>query len=99
MAAAQGRLSDGAGGMDDPKESDLHTGEGEAAPPVFRTAVDALRSARLRLQVEVEPTRAPQRLAPYAYALEAAVVDGEQDLADGRLVLLHDPAGHDAWQG
>ncbi|MEV6784924.1 DUF3000 family protein, partial [Streptomyces sp. NPDC051098] len=24
---------------------------------------------------------------------------GEDDLADGRLVLLHDPAGHDAWQG
>ncbi|MDQ0695063.1 hypothetical protein QF048_001505 [Streptomyces sp. W4I9-2] len=44
-------------------------------------------------------TRPPQRLAPHAYALEAAVVDGEDDLADGRLVLLHDPAGHDAWQG
>ncbi|WP_181798523.1 DUF3000 domain-containing protein, partial [Streptomyces sp. WELS2] len=31
--------------------------------------------------------------------LEAVVLDGEQELADGRLVLLHDPAGHDAWQG
>ena len=50
-------------------------------------------------RLEVEPTRPPQRLAPHAYALEAAVVDGEDDLADGRLVLLHDPAGHDAWQG
>ncbi|MFD5715063.1 DUF3000 domain-containing protein [Streptomyces pharetrae] len=97
MAAAQGRLSDDAGGTDDPKEKDLHTGE--AVPPVFRSAVDALRSARLRPQIEVEPTRAPQRLAPYAYALEATVVDGDQDLADGRLVLLHDPAGHEAWRG
>lgn len=26
-------------------------------------------------------------------------MDGEEDLADGRLVLLHDPAGHDAWRG
>ncbi len=26
-------------------------------------------------------------------------MDGEEDLADGRLVLLHDPAGHDAWHG
>ncbi|MBZ9645778.1 DUF3000 family protein, partial [Streptomyces sp. PSKA30] len=97
MAAAQGRLSDDAGGTDDPKEEDLHAGE--TAPLPFRAAVDALRSARLRPQIEVEPTRAPQRLAPHSYALEATVVDGDQDLADGRLVLLHDPAGHDAWRG
>ncbi|MDT0438398.1 DUF3000 domain-containing protein [Streptomyces sp. NPDC005840] len=72
---------------------------GGTTPPAFRTAVEALRTARLRPRIEMEPTRAPQRLAPYAYALEATVVDGDQDLADGRLVLLHDPAGHDAWQG
>jgi hypothetical protein len=100
MAAAQGRLSDGAGEMDDAKE----TGEAErhkdnAAPPAFRAAVEAIRSARLRPQVEVEPTPAPQRLAPFAYALEAAVVDGDQELADGRLVLLHEPDGHEAWHG
>ncbi|OIJ62544.1 DUF3000 domain-containing protein [Streptomyces mangrovisoli] len=96
MAAAQGRLSDGADGMDDPKEGDRH---GTTPPPPFRAAVEALRAARLRPQVEVEAVRPPQRLAPFAYALEATVVDGEQDLADGRLVLLHDPAGHDAWRG
>ncbi|MFJ3668873.1 DUF3000 domain-containing protein [Streptomyces sp. NPDC090106] len=83
--------------MDDAKEGDL--GTSSDAPMPFRAAVDALRTARLRPQVEVEPTRPPQRLAPYAYALEATVVDGDQDLADGRLVLLHDPAGHDAWRG
>ncbi|MEU6355093.1 DUF3000 domain-containing protein [Streptomyces sp. NPDC047072] len=82
--------------MDD-KEGDRHTGS--AAPPVFQAAVQALRGTRLRPQIEIEPTRAPQRLAPYAYALEATVVDGDQDLADGRLVLLHDPDGHDAWRG
>ncbi|MEV3906787.1 DUF3000 domain-containing protein [Streptomyces canus] len=97
MAAAQGRLSDGAGGMDDAKEGD-RDGVG-AAPPAFQAAVQALRGSRLRPQIEVEPTRAPQRLAPHAYALEATVVDGDQDLADGRLVLLHDPDGHDAWRG
>ncbi|MEV0175577.1 DUF3000 domain-containing protein [Streptomyces sp. NPDC050803] len=96
MAAAQGRLSDGAGGMDDAKET--KEGDGHAPLP-FRAAVEALRAARLRPQIEVEATRAPQRLAPHAYALEATVVDGDQDLADGRLVLLHDPAGHDAWRG
>ncbi|CAL9615827.1 DUF3000 domain-containing protein [Streptomyces griseomycini] len=85
--------------MDEPKETGTDPGHGGAPPPPFRTAVDALCGARLRPQIEVEPAPAPKRLAPYAYALEAAVVDGEQDVADGRLVLLYDPAGHDAWQG
>lgn len=97
MAAAQGRLSDGADGMDDAKEGDPDAMA--SAPLPFRAAVDALRAARLRPELELEATRPPQRLAPFAYALEAAVVDGEEDLADGRLVLLHDPAGHEAWRG
>lgn len=71
----------------------------ETAPLPFRAAVEALRSARLRPQIEIDPTKPPRRLAPFAYALEATVVDGDEDLADGRLILLHDPAGHDAWQG
>ncbi|MBT2401264.1 DUF3000 domain-containing protein [Streptomyces sp. ISL-100] len=91
MAPAQGRLSDDA--------DDRSGAENNSAPPAFRQAVEALCSARLRPEVEVDPTRPPQRLAPYAYALEAAVVQGDEDLADGRLVLLHDPAGHDAWHG
>lgn len=73
--------------------------ESDTVPQAFRLAVEQLRTARLRPEIEVDPTRPPQRLAPHAYALEAAVVDGEEDLADGRLVLLHDPAGHEAWQG
>ncbi|MFD9460076.1 DUF3000 domain-containing protein [Streptomyces sp. NPDC060027] len=97
MAAAQGRLSDGAGGMDDAKEEDRNAAD--TAPLPFRAAVDGLRAARLRPDIEIDPTRPPQRLAPYSYALEAAVVADDEDLADGRLVLLHDPAGHDAWQG
>ncbi|MFF3613308.1 DUF3000 domain-containing protein [Streptomyces sp. NPDC002580] len=97
MAAAQGRLSDGAGGMDDAKGEDRNAAETDPLP--FRAAVDALRAARLRPDIEIDPTRPPQRLAPYSYALEAAVVADDEDLADGRLVLLHDPAGHDAWQG
>ncbi|MFJ8586840.1 DUF3000 domain-containing protein [Streptomyces sp. NPDC093595] len=89
MAAAQGQFSD----------HPAHSEGTGGVPSAFATAVEALRSARLRPEVEVEPTRPPQRLAPYAYALEAAVVEDEEDLADGRLVLLHEPAGHDAWQG
>ncbi|MEW1824377.1 MULTISPECIES: DUF3000 domain-containing protein [unclassified Streptomyces] len=83
--------------MDDSKEGDRDGGGG--APPAFQAAVQALKNSRLRPQIEIDPTPAPQRLAPFAYALEAAVVDGDQDLADGRLVLLHDPDGHDAWHG
>ncbi|MEU2263190.1 DUF3000 domain-containing protein [Streptomyces sp. NPDC019645] len=94
MAAAQGQFSDpsdGAEGTDD--------AERNSVPRAFRLAVDALCGARLRPGIEVDPARPPQRLAPHAYALEAAVVDDGEDLADGRLVLLHDPAGHEAWQG
>ncbi|MCN9242906.1 DUF3000 domain-containing protein [Streptomyces sp. RY43-2] len=97
MAAAQGRLTDDAGGMDEAQEGEAHTTE--TTPVPFRAAVDALRATRLRPEVEIEAVRPPQRLAPYAYALEAAVVQDGEDLADGRLVLLHDPAGHAAWQG
>ncbi|MEU8591938.1 DUF3000 domain-containing protein [Streptomyces sp. NPDC048664] len=96
MAAAQERLTDGAGGTDD-GEGDDHAVD--TAPRPFRVAVDALTAARLRPEIEIDPTRPPQRLAPHAYALEAAVVVDDEDLADGRLVLLHDPAGHEAWQG
>ncbi|MFF6994523.1 DUF3000 domain-containing protein [Streptomyces sp. NPDC008313] len=103
MAAAQGRLSDGAGGMDEKKEKEgeeQRERDATQTPPVpFRAAVEALRAARPRPEIELDPTPAPKRLAPYAYALEAAVVEEDEDLADGRLVLLHDPAGHDAWKG
>ncbi|MGN9793409.1 DUF3000 domain-containing protein [Streptomyces sp. OZ13] len=102
MAAAQGHFSDHSKGADEkgnPEPSSDPGTEADAVPLAFRHAVEALRSARLRPEIEVETTRPPQRLAPHSYALEAAVVDGEDDLADGRLVLLHDPAGHDAWNG
>lgn len=71
----------------------------ESAPIEFRTAVEALAGARLRSELRLAPAPAPRRLAPYAYALTAAVeVEGEE-LADGRLVLLHDPAGQESWHG
>ena len=42
------------------------------------------------------------RLAPHAVALSADVpspADPDVELGTGRLVLLHDPAGHEAWEG
>ncbi|GAA3040109.1 hypothetical protein FHS39_004708 [Streptomyces olivoverticillatus] len=88
MAAAQGHLSDG---PDDAGEED--------SPSVFRQAVAGLQGVRLRPEIELDATPPPQRLAPYSYALEAAVVVDDEELADGRLILLHDPAGHEAWGG
>ncbi|WP_255955953.1 DUF3000 domain-containing protein [Streptomyces odontomachi] len=101
MAAAQGRLSDGADGANgtDDGTGRIPRNTGDQTPACFQAAVDALLSARLRPGIELEPVRPPRRLAPYAYALEAAVVDDDEDMADGRLVLLHDPGGHEGWQG
>jgi Protein of unknown function (DUF3000) len=72
-----------------------------AAPPeIFRLAVDSLTGTAVRREVRVEPLRPPQRLAPYSYAVSAEILDAEgKDLATGRLVLLHDPDGHEAWDG
>lgn len=66
--------------MDEAKDTGNDRREADSAPPAFRAAVDALKAARLRPQIEVEPTPPPRRLAPHSYALEAAVVDGDQDL-------------------
>ncbi|GAB2705073.1 DUF3000 domain-containing protein [Kitasatospora kifunensis] len=65
----------------------------------FRSAVEALAAVRLRPEVRLSTTPAPRRLAPFSWAVTAEVeLDGEE-LADGRFVLLHDPAGQEAWQG
>jgi hypothetical protein len=73
--------------------------DASAAPEEFRVAVAQLRAARLRPEVLCEDMPAPQRIAPFASALSADVtVDGD-DVGTGRIVLLHDPAGNDAWEG
>ncbi|GAB2679446.1 DUF3000 domain-containing protein [Thalassiella azotivora] len=72
-------------------------------PEGFQRAVEALRSARLRPEVRLEEVPAPGRIAPYSAALSADVVAGPaedvDELATGRFVLLHDPAGQEAWEG
>lgn len=73
--------------------------EAPATPQEFLSAVDRMHAARLRPEIFCEEMPAPQRIAPYASALSADVtVDGE-DVGTGRIVLLHDPAGNDAWEG
>ena len=76
--------------------------EADEVPEEFSRALAAQRGASPRPEVVLEETPAPQRLAPHAVALSADVVsphDPEAELGTGRLVLLHDPAGHEAWQG
>lgn len=68
-------------------------------PETFARAVAGLRAATPRAEVQLEEVGAPQRLAPYAFALSATVLRDGDEVATGRLILLHDPAGHEAWQG
>ena len=70
-----------------------------AFPEEFRLAVAQLRGARLRPEVLCEEMPAPQRIAPYSSALSADVTVDDIDLGTGRIILLHDPAGNDAWSG
>ncbi|MBJ7356684.1 DUF3000 domain-containing protein [Nocardioides sp.] len=71
----------------------------DAEPAAFRDAVASMHTARLRPEVHTEPMPAPQRIAPYAAAISADVdVDGTE-MGTGRIILLHDPAGNDAWDG
>jgi hypothetical protein len=66
-----------------------------------------MNAATVRAEIEVGPIRPPQRLAPFSYAVGAevkhpdATVVPEQSDGDafGRLILLHDPEGSDAWDG
>jgi hypothetical protein len=68
-------------------------------PPAFRSALAGLTAVKLRPEIVVQELPAPQRLAPYAIALHATAMSGEEELAEGRLVLLHDPAGQEVWAG
>lgn len=52
-----------------------------------------------RPEVEVEDIPSPQRIAPHSAAIAADVVVDGNDVGNGRLVLLHDPAGVEAWEG
>jgi len=61
--------------------------------------VSRLRATILRPEVSLEEVPAPQRIAPFALALSADVTSDGDELATGRFVLLHDPAGPEAWQG
>lgn len=79
---------------------ETHPGPGaDTTPPAFRAAVATMDAARLRPEVSCESMPAPQRIAPHSAALTADVTVDDVDLGTGRIILLHDPAGNDAWDG
>jgi hypothetical protein len=72
----------------------------ESRPEPFRDAVSSMQNTATRSEVRVESIRPPQRLAPWSYAISADVIDTDgTELATGRLVLLYDPDGAEAWDG
>lgn len=52
-----------------------------------------------RPEVRVEQIGSPQRIAPHAAAFSADFIEGDNVLGTGRLILLHDPAGNESWDG
>ena len=76
------------------------------APAPFRQAVASLSAVRPRAELIVSGLDAPPRLAPFTWAMSVeadasrpAGEDLDEPDTSGRLILLHDPAGQDAWEG
>ena len=70
-------------------------------PERFEKALLSMRHAPRPRGLVLDEVPAPRRLAPYAAALTAETVqtEGGVPIATGRFVVLHDPAGQDAWNG
>ena len=83
--------------------------DASAPPQEFQQAVASLRAVRPRPELMLSPLDAPPRLAPWTWAFSVEAVTGSEsgdfdgDMFEpdtsGRLILLHDPAGQDAWEG
>jgi len=70
-----------------------------SAPSAFAEAVRQVQQAVMRPEVLVDEMPAPQRIAPHAYAVSGDIAIGDDEVGTGRFILLHDPAGNDAWGG
>jgi hypothetical protein len=70
-----------------------------SAPEAFRTAIGSLLATTVRPEARVERIRSPQRLAPWSFAVAVDILTEGNDSATGRLVVLYDPDGAEAWDG
>jgi hypothetical protein len=74
----------------------------QEAPERFRVAADGVRAvldAHGRSGLTLHEVPAPRRLAPHAIAVAAEVERDDVEVASGRFVVLHDPAGQEGWRG
>lgn len=72
---------------------------GTNAERAFGEAERALARFSWRSEFEITEIPAPQRIAPYGAAINATVIHADLEVGNGRLVLLHDPRGNEAWEG
>ena len=78
----------------------ITTGQADV-PAEFLRALRSLRATRVRPEVRLEEVPGPGRIAPFSVALTAEIwaPHSTDELATGRFVVLHDPAGQEAWDG
>ncbi|QPK80338.1 DUF3000 domain-containing protein [Corynebacterium lizhenjunii] len=78
-----------------------------ASAQKFATATEALYTATVRPEISIRQIRPPQKLAAHSFAIGLEVSKPEREVipinsdgdAFGRLILLHDPAAEEAWEG
>ena len=58
-----------------------------------------MTSAPQRPEFEWRTIPAPSRMAPSTWACTGEILVRDEELASGRLVILHDPAGQESWDG
>ncbi len=68
-------------------------------PLEFSRVLSELQAMQWRPGLVMEEIGSPQRIAPHSIAISADLMEGDDELASGRLILLHDPAGNEAWGG
>lgn len=74
------------------------------APQDFLTALESLKGHEFRPEIHVTQVPPPQRIAPWAVALQAEVnlsptLDPDSYRGNTRFVLLYDPQDQPAWNG
>lgn len=52
-----------------------------------------------RADFVAEEIGSPQRIAPFSVAIEGELGPRDNPVSSGRLILLHDPSGNEAWDG
>ena len=57
----------------------------------FHSVIDEIKSLKTRTEISISEIPAPQRLAPFAYAISADLIDGDIDVINKNCRgLLHD---------